>query len=485
MHDASTRAARTCKGGSAMRTSLRVLSGVVAYLLLAAAASAQTTVQYDSKGRVVRVDYGGGKVMTFTYDAANNLVAETAAAPGNTLAVAVSPAGAGTVSGTGIACPADCTETYPGSPAVALTAGPGAGWVFLGWGGALAGSQNPASLTMAADYAVAAYFGAASGDTDGDGTPDTEETAGGNFALDGNFDGIPDYQQAHVVSLPSQAGNAPAGALTSPVVTLAVEPPAQLAGVAAVGNPSPGNSPPQVGFPFGFLQFQVTGVSVAGWANLDVFLPPAQLTSYWNYGPTPDNATPSWYEFVHYHPSLPGAEIWPRGSYVQVRLFLQDGAKGDHGLAADGIIAGLGAPSGQLLADIGVTPTSVSFGLIKAGMSALATVTVASTGQAPLVLGTVGSGNPLAAPFSVATDGCSGQTLAPGASCTLQVRFAPTAEGSYSDSFAIPSNAATVTVSVAGEAERPEAIPALGLPGLVVLAALLALAAGVRLGRRG
>jgi len=468
-----------------MRTSVRVLSGLVAYLLLVAAASAQTTVQYDSKGRVVRVDYGGGKVMAFTYDAANNLVGETSSAPGNTLAVAVHPAGGGTVAGTGLACPPDCTETFSGSPAVLLTATPAAGWVFLGWTGALAGSSNPATLTMAADYAVGAFFGAASGDTDEDGTPDAEETAGGNFALDGNFDGIPDYLQAHVVSLPSYAGNAPAGPQTSPVVTLAVQPPAQLAGVAAVGNPSPGNSPPQVGFPFNFFNFQIHGVPAGGWVVLEMFLPPARLTSYWNYGPTPEDGNPNWYNFPRYHLGLPGAEILPGSGHVLVRLVFKDGARGDHDLASNGVVASLGAPSGQLTAGMTVNPTSVSFGLIRAGMSALATVTVASTGQAPLVVGTVGSGNPLAAPFSVAADGCSGQTLAPGASCTLEVRFAPTSEGSYSDSFAIPSNAATVTVSVAGEAERPEAIPALGLPGLVGLAALLALVAGVLLGRRG
>lgn len=162
-----------------MRTSVRVLSGFAVALLLALVGLAQTTVQYDSKGRVVRVDYGGGTVMTFAYDAANNLVAETAAAPGNTLAVTVSPTGAGAASGTDIACPADCTETYPGTPAVALTAAPAAGWVFLGWGGALTGSLNPGSLAMTADFAVAAYFGAASGDTDGDGTPDVVEAGPG------------------------------------------------------------------------------------------------------------------------------------------------------------------------------------------------------------------------------------------------------------------------------------------------------------------
>ncbi len=127
-----------------------------------------------------------------------------------------------------------------------------------------------------------------------------------------------------------------------------------------------------MGFPFGFLQFQATGVSVAGWANLDVILPSAQRKSHWNCGPPPDNAAPNRYELLHYHRSLPGAEIWPKVSYAQVRLFLKDGSKGDHGSAADGIIAGLGAPSGRMMAGMTVNPTSVCFGFIRAGMGALA-----------------------------------------------------------------------------------------------------------------
>ena len=470
MNDTSIRSARIpgAGGPGAARWCL-ALAAVIA-LLLPLSLAAQTTVQYDAKGRVVRVDYGGGRVMTFTYDAANNLVAETASAPGETLAVAVSPAGSGTVLGPGIVCPSDCTETYTGSPAVTLTAVPEPGWLFLGWGGALSGSSSPATLTMATDAAVVAYFGAESGDTDGDGTPDSAETGPGGsmFGYDGNGDGIPDYQQPHVTSLPTFDGAAYA--------TLAVDPPAVLTGVAAVDNPSPGDSPAGVAFPFGFFAFTIEGVALGGWVNLDMFFPPSQLNSYWKHGPTPDDPEPHWYPFVHYHPALPGAEIWPRSGGVQVRLFLQDGAKGDDIPDPDGMIVDQGGPSGQLVSAISVTPTALGFGLLEVGHDALLTVTVRSTGQAPLVLGSVGSGNPLAAPFSIASDGCSGRTLQPAESCVLEVRFAPTAVGSFSDSFDIPSNAATPVVTVSGQAEQTESvleIPTLDGIGLTTLALLM------------
>lgn len=469
MHDARSGQACTCTGGPVMRTSLRLTLTVAAALLLAAGGLAQTTFQYDAKGRVVRVDYGGGRVMTFTYDAANNLVAETATAPGQTLAVAVSPAAAGTVSGTGIACPADCTETYSGSPEVALGATPASGWIFLGWAGALAGSQNPVSVTMAGDLALGAYFGASGGDTDGDGTPDVAEAGpgGSTFAYDGNRDGLPDYQQSQVVSLPTANG--------ASYATLSVTSPAFLTNVAAVGNPSPGDSPANVGFPFGFFTFTILGAPVGGWANLDMFFPPAQLTSYWKHGPTPDDVAPHWYEFVHYHPALPGAEIWPKSGFVQVRLFLQDGAKGDDVPTPDGMILDQGGPSGQLAAGIAVDPTSLDFGLRAVASATVLSVTVRSTGQDALVLGTVGGGNPLAAPFAVANDGCSGRTLPEGESCVFEVRFAPAAVGTFGDSLDVPSNAGPRTVSVTGQAEQQEPIPVLDPAGLATLVALLML----------
>ncbi len=81
------------------------------------------------------------------------------------------------------------------------------------------------------------------------------------------------------------------------------------------------------------------------------------------------------------------------------------------------------------------------------------TITVTNTGNADLVLGTVGLPNGLAEPFSKQADTCSGQTLAPAAVCTVDVRYAPTDIVSSSDSLDIPSNdpdQPTVTVAVNG-----------------------------------
>jgi uncharacterized repeat protein (TIGR02543 family) len=47
---------------------------------------------------------------------------------------------------------------YPDGSSVQLTANPGPGWVFSGWGGALAGPTNPINLTMDANKTVTATF---------------------------------------------------------------------------------------------------------------------------------------------------------------------------------------------------------------------------------------------------------------------------------------------------------------------------------------
>ncbi len=99
------------------------------------------------------------------------------------------------------------------------------------------------------------------------------------------------------------------------------------------------------------------------------------------------------------------------------------------------------------------TDLSVPFGSITAGTSATQTVTVTNSGNAGLVIGAVGSTNPLAAPFSKTADTCSNQTIAPSASCTITIAFAPAAAGTFTDSFNIPSNdpaKASVTVNVSG-----------------------------------
>lgn len=126
---------------------------------------------------------------------------------------------------------------------------------------------------------------------------------------------------------------------------------------------------------------------------------------------------------------------------------------------------------------LGPTPTgflsvvnSLTFGDLRVDSLPLAqTVTVANRGTVALTLGTIAGSNPLAAPFSISEDSCSNSTLAANASCTFKVVFDPTAAVSYSDTFNVPSDAGTTTVSVSGRGlsatgNLPPAIPELLAP---------------------
>jgi hypothetical protein len=65
--------------------------------------------------------------------------------------------GSGTITGTGINCPGDCSETYADGTAVTLSANAAAGSTFAGWGGACTGT-GPCQLTMNADKTVSSSF---------------------------------------------------------------------------------------------------------------------------------------------------------------------------------------------------------------------------------------------------------------------------------------------------------------------------------------
>ncbi len=68
--------------------------------------------------------------------------------------------GTGTITGTGINCPGDCTETYPNGTAVTLSANPTGGSSFAGWSGDCTGT-GACNLTMNANKAVGGSFSAA------------------------------------------------------------------------------------------------------------------------------------------------------------------------------------------------------------------------------------------------------------------------------------------------------------------------------------
>jgi hypothetical protein len=83
-------------------------------------------------------------------------------------------------------------------------------------------------------------------------------------------------------------------------------------------------------------------------------------------------------------------------------------------------------------------------------------VTVTNTGEAPLELGTVKVAGPEADAFLTTADGCAGATLAPQATCSVGVRFAPTVQGDHMATLVVRDASAkadrTIALSGAGTA---------------------------------
>ncbi len=170
-------------------------------------------------------------------------------------------------------------------------------------------------------------------DNDQDGVSNQTESGptGLDPNYDGNGDGLPDSQQANVTSLPTFNG--------LDYVTLAAANETTLANILAKTNPSPGDSPAGMTFPYGFFDFTINGVTLGGATTLTLFLPSgAAPNTYYKFGATPDNPTPHWYEFLY--DGQTGAVIM--GNVIA--LHFVDGLRGDDDLTADGIIIDQGGP---------------------------------------------------------------------------------------------------------------------------------------------
>lgn len=85
-------------------------------------------------------------------------------------------------------------------------------------------------------------------------------------------------------------------------------------------------------------------------------------------------------------------------------------------------------------------PTSGNFGEVEVGSNSKKTFTISNTGTAGLEIGTITTGGTDSSEFSIQTENCSGQTVAPSDTCTLDVVFSPTSESSKSASISISSN---------------------------------------------
>ena len=126
-----------------------------------------------------------------------------------------------------------------------------------------------------------------------------------------------------------------------------------------------------------------------------------------------------------------------------------------------------GSPATVTLTGTGQNPAALSvessqdFGAVtNDGHNATQTITVTNTGDAPLDIGQTTVTGANAGDFTVASDGCSTQTVNGGDTCTATVQFAPTARGAETATLTLPSNDAgsPATVTLTGTGQNPAAL---------------------------
>ncbi len=170
-------------------------------------------------------------------------------------------------------------------------------------------------------------------DGDIDGVPDPVEHGpqGSDPNYDGNKDGMSDSQQGNVASCHTHD--------RKHYVTMACSEP--ITDAAAVEKPAAAVSPSSVEFPYGFFEFAIHVLNPGDTTKMIIYLPvDAKPNTYYKYGPTPDDPTNHWYEFMYDDQTLTGAEI----SGNVVTLHFVDGQRGDDDLTANGTIVDQGGP---------------------------------------------------------------------------------------------------------------------------------------------
>jgi len=125
-------------------------------------------------------------------------------------------------------------------------------------------------------------------------------------------------------------------------ITFEPSPGSTVSNFQFIGNPSPGDVPLNVDFPYGFFLFTIGGVDPGGSTSMTITLPAGDSppTSYYKYGPTPDNPSSHWYEFMY---------DGEKGAVIDnniITLYFIDGRKGDSDLdSSNGTIIDPGGPT--------------------------------------------------------------------------------------------------------------------------------------------
>jgi hypothetical protein len=101
-----------------------------------------------------------------------------------------------------------------------------------------------------------------------------------------------------------------------------------------------------------------------------------------------------------------------------------------------------------------LSPTSLGFPTTKAGRTSTLTLTVTNSGTAALSLTGASISGTNASNFRIGADGCTGKTVAVGATCTISVNFTPTVKApavTLTATLSLVDNAGTQTVQLTGK----------------------------------
>jgi uncharacterized delta-60 repeat protein len=156
---------------------------------------------------------------------------------------------------------------------------------------------------------------------------------------------------------------------------------------------------------------------------------------------------------------LLAAQVWPSDQdEILYAVAYRDRQIALGGSQSNGTNTDLRMVTGLFGASLRVEPRALDLGTVTTGSRVERMVTVTNISAQSVTLGTIAAHDPLAAPFVIVADDCSGRTFAPGAGGTVTVAFQPSVAGRFTDTFDIaqaPPSPESYSVSVSGRGVEP------------------------------